>query len=129
MIVGIDFNHTFSADPEAFSNFIKELQSHGHTVVMITSRSEWTPQGTEVKEAVGNLLPIVFAGEVWKKEAAEAKGYKVDIWIDDKPGGIEHHRSHHKHHETSAEEVTSVSSASDHNWIQKGDGAWVLSDN
>ena len=29
--------------------------------------------------------PLVFAGEAWKRQAAEAAGYPIDVWIDDHP--------------------------------------------
>ena len=30
-------------------------------------------------------IPIIFAGKLWKRKAAELAGYNVDIWIDDLP--------------------------------------------
>ena len=34
-------------------------------------------------------MPIVFAADGWKRSAAEAAGYKVDVWIDDHPEYID----------------------------------------
>ncbi len=88
MIFGIDFDGTFAATPELWRRFILDAQRDGHTCVLVTGRSNnspWSPWGREVIEMVSDLMPIVFAGNQWKRQAALAAGYKVDVWIDDYP--------------------------------------------
>lgn len=109
LTIGVDFNHTYEADPEAFREMVLNFQKRGHICVLVTSRHDGTPEAEEVRKAIGTLMPVVFAGDVWKAEAAEAAGYKVDIWCDDKPTGVEHHRPHSKHH-----------------WVYDKTGGWTL---
>lgn len=95
MIFGIDFDGTFAADPPLFRAFVGLLREAGHRAVIVTGRKDavmlsdpgrhW---GDELRAVVGGLLPIVFAGHEWKKEAAAKAGYAVDVWIDDHPEWI-----------------------------------------
>jgi hypothetical protein len=41
--------------------------------------------GQSVLNSIGRLVPVVFAGRDWKRDAAERRGYKVNVWIDDVP--------------------------------------------
>lgn len=92
MIFGIDYDGTFSRDPKLFRAFVALLRTSGHDCVLVTGRSDdlVTPGGIsrwgdDVRRGVGNLMPIVFAGLRWKKQAAKEEGYAVDVWIDDNP--------------------------------------------
>ncbi|HVI42717.1 MAG TPA: hypothetical protein VM577_19085 [Anaerovoracaceae bacterium] len=85
MIIGIDYDGTFSADPEGWSQVIQLMQSRGHKVVCVTGRSDEGEWGEQVKKGINGLIPIVFAGSEWKREAAKAKGWDVNVWIDDNP--------------------------------------------
>lgn len=68
-----------------FRYLVKILRSYGHECVMVTGRED-TPGFCEAPRALaGDIMPIVFAGGTWKRDAALAEGYSVDIWIDDLP--------------------------------------------
>ena len=83
LTIAFDFDGTFAADPETFRTVVKAFQEAGHTCVLITNRDEtW---GEEVRELVGDLMPIILAGTTSKRSAAICRGYAVDIWIDDTP--------------------------------------------
>jgi glycine/D-amino acid oxidase-like deaminating enzyme len=79
----IDYDGTWTTDPEAFQAFAALLRRRGHTVIIVTSRvTGWS----EVNDACGRHVDdIVMAGRAWKREAAKSAGYKVDVWIDDRP--------------------------------------------
>lgn len=83
MIIAVDYDNTYSADPETFDQVIKVFQAAGHTVICVTARPE--TMGQSVLNSIGKLVPVVFAGVDWKREAAERRGYKVNVWIDDMP--------------------------------------------
>lgn len=85
---GIDYDGTYNADPDLFKDIIKLIKSKGHKVVIVTGRSECT--GQEIKNEMINVAPIVFAGDTWKKNAALAMGYEIDVWVDDLPESISH---------------------------------------
>lgn len=95
-LFGIDYDGTWTADPELFREFVVLLLARGHRAVIVTSRDDrpmitdpsrhW---GDEVRKAVCGLIPIVFAGlDRRKDEAARAAGHAVDVWIDDRPQDI-----------------------------------------
>ena len=96
MIFAVDFDGTFAADPETFSQVIMLLRRRGHTAIIVTGRSDEGEFGREVRETIASVFPpdkqainqpppIVFAGLLWKREAAEQAGYSVDVWMDDLP--------------------------------------------
>jgi hydroxymethylpyrimidine pyrophosphatase-like HAD family hydrolase len=83
MIIAIDYDNTYTAAPELWNEMIKLFQSSGHTIICVTARPEI--MGQSVLDSIGKLVPVVFAGAEWKREAAEKRGYKVNVWIDDSP--------------------------------------------
>jgi hypothetical protein len=84
MIIAIDYDNTYSADPETFNKVITIFKEAGHTVICVTGRDGGL-MGDPVRASIGKLVPIVFAGSAWKEDAAEEKGYIVNVWIDDMP--------------------------------------------
>jgi len=85
---GIDYHGTFSRDPDAFREMVKALQYRGHTCVLVTGIADGDRFAAEVRREVGNLMPIVFANNAWKRDMAKAAGFDVDVWIDDSPEWI-----------------------------------------
>lgn len=89
-LFGVDYDGTLSADPALFSQAIALILQRGHGVVVVTGRSDEGRWGEEVRAAVAAVspahqIPIVFAGNRWKRQAAEEAGHAVDIWWDDNP--------------------------------------------
>lgn len=85
MIIALDYDNTFTRDPDFWDDFVMLARAYDHECVLVTGRSDDGIMGDEVKKKVGDLMPIVFAGREWKREAALRKGWKVDVWIDDSP--------------------------------------------
>lgn len=88
MLIAIDYDGTFSRDPVLFRALVALGRRMGHAFVLVTGRSNEGQWGAEVRREVGDLMPIVFAANGWKRAAAERAGHKVDVWIDDMPEGI-----------------------------------------
>lgn len=88
LTIAIDWDGTYNADPDLFKDIIELIKLKGHKVVIVTGRSECT--GQEIKNEMINVAPVVFAGDNWKKNAAIAMGYEIDVWIDDLPESISH---------------------------------------
>lgn len=88
MIISVDFDDTFTADPVAWRSVIKLLQSSSHTVVCVTGRHGTQEDIEEMSAALPAGLPVVFAGDEAKKDAAILAGYAVDVWIDDQPARV-----------------------------------------
>ena len=89
LTIAIDFDSTFSADPDMWRQLIPIIQGrrYGHQCILVTNRPE--VMGNDVRAEVGDLMPIVFAGRKSKRSAVINAGYEVDIWIDDMPGYID----------------------------------------
>ena len=85
MILAFDFDGTWTRDPDGMRAVVALLRSRGHVCILLTGRSDEHPWGSEVRAAIGDLMPIVFAAGTWKRDAARAAGYGVDVFIDDLP--------------------------------------------
>ena len=79
MIIALDYDDCYTRDPQLWEAFVSLAYARGHRVICVTARD------------LNNQIPsfpggeIVYAGRQPKRAAAEAAGYKVDIWIDDMP--------------------------------------------
>jgi hypothetical protein len=82
----IDYDGTWTTDPEAFQAFASLLRRRGHTVIIVTARATGA---AELEDACRPYVDdIVLAGREWKREAAKRSGYTVNVWIDDMPEAI-----------------------------------------
>lgn len=84
----IDYDGTYTVDPDLWRSFIEQAHARGHTVVMVTGRSNEGQFGSEVRAAVQRLVPVVFAAQMWKRHAAQLAGYDVNVWIEDHPEAV-----------------------------------------
>ena len=81
MIIALDYDDTFSADPELWLAFITLAQSRGHEVVCVTKRE---PElGTP-----GLTIPTIYTSRKNKLSAVAKAGKHISVWIDDTPSGI-----------------------------------------
>ena len=84
MIIAIDYDNTYTADPEGWEAFIDLMESRGHKVICVTGRDDGF-FGDPVRKSIGKKIPVVFAGSAWKIDAAKKSGWDVNVWIDDSP--------------------------------------------
>lgn len=88
MLIALDYDDTFTADPFLWLDFIGSAKKRGYRVMIVTSRQFSTEAKEQIREAVGNVA-IVFTGGAAKRWYCENHGVDVpDIWIDDDPGSI-----------------------------------------
>ena len=88
LTIGLDYDHTFTADPELWRQFIGDAQRRGHLVVCVTRRRE--PPDFSREPRLPGSVPIVYAGpDGFKRDAAARAGLHINIWIDDMPSVIE----------------------------------------
>jgi len=92
MIVVFDYDGTWTREPGVFRDLARVMLARGHTCVMLTGRSDEGRRGAEVRRAVGDVMPVVFAAGGWKREALERwmdqnmpEGGAHVVWIDDRP--------------------------------------------
>jgi hypothetical protein len=82
MNVAIDYDKTYTLDPELWNSFIEQLNSRGHKVWCVTSRIDSPANQSEV--IIPNAMTIFcgFASKVWYTKEL---GISIDVWIDDDP--------------------------------------------
>jgi hypothetical protein len=73
MLIALDYDKTYTADPVLWDDFIKSAQDRGHTVKIVTMRRP---------DEIVNDVPIEI---VYTSRKAKASYVKADIWIDDSP--------------------------------------------
>lgn len=83
MLIAIDYDDTYTADPALWAWFIKTATARGHSFVCVTGRKVMPEFGREPPLPAG--VPVVLAGDTYKRTAALKAGYRVNIWIDDMP--------------------------------------------
>jgi len=85
MLICIDFDGTYTADPELWDLFLEAAKMKGHTVVCATMRyeNELQPVRNMLEGKVSEIIPT-------SRKAKHAfvrnhLGKRPDIWIDDQP--------------------------------------------
>lgn len=84
MIIALDYDDCYTRDTTFWGNFVMHAERFAHhKVICVTARDVNHPiTDPAFRLAVSD---IVYAGRQPKRTAAEAAGYKVDVWIDDMP--------------------------------------------
>ena len=82
----IDYDKTFTAEPNLFTALIKMAQELGHEVICCTMRHE--SEAMEMPETIGKLCNIYFTSRKAKAPFLKELGITPAIWIDDTPGWI-----------------------------------------
>ena len=80
MIVALDYDGTYTADPELFALLIALLKDRGHQVIIATMRYA---DREEIEHDTG--CTIYYTGRKAKAVALRDLGMTPDIWIDDMP--------------------------------------------
>lgn len=85
LIISIDLDKTWTADPTAFALIAYTLKARGHTVIICTRRTELSHEN-RIALQIPEFVTIFFASYGFKRDAVPCH---VDIWIDDEPATIE----------------------------------------
>lgn len=96
MIISIDFDDTFTADPKMWANAIQLMQDCGHTVICVSARRNTMDHRIELEGALPEGVKVLLSYDEPKRDFALRQGYAVDVWIDDFPDAIvsEYRTSH-----------------------------------
>lgn len=88
MIIAIDLDQTYNADPDMWDSVITIMRSFNHDVIMVTCRANWDTGGMERAQATFDEEEIFFTDNESKIEYMESVPHHVDIWIDDTPATV-----------------------------------------
>lgn len=83
MKIALDYDETYTVDPDFWQKFIVLAKAHGHEVIGITKRGP-SNQGTIT---VPNIV-FHHSDRQAKFQFAKDKGLNINIWIDDAPQNL-----------------------------------------
>lgn len=89
MKIALDFDETFTKDPDFWIAFIHSAQEHGHLVWIVTARDEFN-DGINW-QAVGlafEPVPVLWCDGRPKSWIVKQADIKIDVWVDDHPEGV-----------------------------------------
>lgn len=87
MIVALDYDDTFTRDPDVWYLIVNKLRDAGHTVYGVTMRYPHEASGMDTLYDLA-CNDLFFTGRKAKKNFMEDRGIFVDVWIDDQPGWV-----------------------------------------
>lgn len=83
MLIAIDYDGTYTADPKLWQMFIEKAIASGHQVICATMRYEC--EVDSMCSILKSLVQVVPTKRAAKLPFLKAKGIEPDIWIDDNP--------------------------------------------
>lgn len=89
MIVSLDFDDTFTADPETWTKVVNALTQAGHEVICISGRANNDENKIDLRSNLPKQITRIYlCGDLSKKHYSEINSLQVDVWIDDSPSRI-----------------------------------------
>ncbi len=83
MLIALDYDGTYTADPGLWNHFVDVARSRNHEVHLVTLRTESEPV------RLGCIVDRVhYTDRKAKRPYMEARGLSVQVWIDDMPDFI-----------------------------------------
>ena len=87
MNVALDWDDTYTRDPQMWNDIIGVMQQNGHNVYCVTVRAP--AEGRAVKEALESRVDgIFFTARRAKRDFMNSRGINIDVWIDDSPAFV-----------------------------------------
>lgn len=89
MIISIDFDDTYTKDPELWDMFCLSAIDKGHTVYCVSARPE--EHMYKVRNTIGKVIGTrkCFGTSLkCKRDHMKKYGIHIDVWIDDTPDAI-----------------------------------------
>jgi len=84
MLLALDYDETYTEDPEFWDLVIALAVTRGHSVICATMRHEH--EGEEIVSSLGHKVErIIFTGRKAKHQFVQEAGYYPSVWIDDSP--------------------------------------------
>lgn len=77
LVIALDYDNTYSDDPELWDQFIKIAQKRGHVVIGVTFR--------EPHQVVEMPIEVFYTSGKFKADYMREVDLEPSIWIDDWP--------------------------------------------
>ena len=90
MNIALDWDGTFTRDPNFYRESIALAKRYEHFVRIVTS-SHYDPEAkANMKDALGvfGRIPIIFTEGIAKAHFCKKQGIQIDNWWDDNPSAI-----------------------------------------
>ena len=85
MNIALDFDETYTLDPEFWERFIDNAFECNHEVFIVTSRDEVLDWDNRFRVFHDGPIQVVWCDGKPKRGVCESLGIKIDVWIDDMP--------------------------------------------
>lgn len=87
--IALDYDNTYSADPEFWNMVITMAQTFGHDIRAVTAR-DIDQDRTQPLVELESRLQVIYTSGIAKEFFCThfANGFVPDIWIDDKPESV-----------------------------------------
>lgn len=83
MKIALDYDFTYTLDPEFWDEFIKLAVNKKHEVICVTMR--YPNEVEQEKQNFPKGIPIISTNRKAKSEYLLEMGISIDVWIDDQP--------------------------------------------
>ena len=84
MNLSLDYDNTYTRDPNFWNDFIALAKRNGHTVYCVTLRSP--SEGKDVEAQLADKVErILYTSRKAKQPFCFAQGISIDVWLDDMP--------------------------------------------
>jgi hypothetical protein len=93
MNIALDYDGTYTLDPLFWDWFIGKSSVAGHTVFIVTARSEILDKNETLRRLHREGVRVIYCDGVAKKHvllmlAQHEPNIKIDVWIDDRPESV-----------------------------------------
>ncbi len=88
--IALDFDGTYSEDPEGWGEWIALFKARGHKIYIVTMRFDHPEE--HIPHFVRSIVDGIYYTEREAKRAFMVEqGISIDIWIDDRPEAVHMH--------------------------------------
>lgn len=89
MIIALDYDSTYTCDPQFWDKFIDMCKMHEHVIYCVTMRDGENHEADDVLKALQYKVDrIYFTSCKGKRKYMYEQGIHIHVWIDDTPDFI-----------------------------------------
>lgn len=86
MNLSLDYDGTYTRDPDTWDKIVQTFKEAGHKVYLVTMRYDVPKEADEVRKALeGKVDGIFFTGRKAKQKFMYEQKIDISVWMDDMP--------------------------------------------